>query len=256
MTAEKILNNLNHSKKVALVTGASRGIGRAVLYQLARSGFYVIGTATSEAGAENIQLGLKQEGLEGEAHVLNVTHQDQIEALLKDLKERCGSPSVLVNNAGITRDNLLMRMSDDEWDSVIDTNLKGIFRLSKACIRDMMKARWGRIVNIGSIVGSMGNAGQVNYCAAKAGVMGFSRALARELASRNITVNVVAPGFIETDMTTVLSPELRENLLKEIPLGRIGKPEEIAAVVNFLCSEGASYITGETLHVNGGMSML
>lgn len=250
MTEEKNL------KKVALVTGASRGIGRAILYQLARSGFYVIGTATTESGVKNIQEGLKQEKLEGEAQVLNVTSQEQIDFLLKNLKERCGAPSVLINNAGITKDNLLMRMSDDEWDSVIDTNLKGVFRLSKACIRDMMKARWGRIVNIGSIVGSMGNAGQVNYCAAKAGVMGFSRALAREVASRNITVNVVAPGFIETDMTTVLSPELKDNLLKEIPLGRIGKPEEIAAVVDFLCSEGAGYMTGETLHVNGGMNMV
>jgi len=256
MTVENLNPEKNNSKKVALVTGASRGIGRAVLYKLARSGFYVIGTATSESGVENIELGLKQEGLDGEAHVLNVTDSEQINNLIAQLKSTCGSPSVLVNNAGITKDNLLMRMSDDEWDSVIDTNLKGVFRLSKACIRDMMKARFGRIVNIGSIVGSMGNAGQVNYCAAKAGVMGFSRALARELASRAITVNVVAPGFIETDMTTVLSPELRENLLKEIPLGRIGKPEEIAAVVDFLCSEGAGYITGETLHVNGGMNMV
>ncbi len=256
MTAENLNPEKNNSKKVALVTGASRGIGRAVLYKLARSGFYVVGTATTASGVENIKLGLKEEGLEGDANVLNVTDSEQINALLVQLKLTCGSPAVLINNAGITKDNLLMRMSDDEWDSVIDTNLKGVFRLSKACIRDMMKARWGRIVNIGSIVGSMGNAGQVNYCAAKAGVMGFSRALARELASRAITVNVVAPGFIETDMTTVLSPELKENLLKEIPLGRIGKPEEIAAVVDFLCSEGAGYITGETLHVNGGMNMV
>ncbi len=240
-------------KKVALVTGASRGIGKAILHQLAQSGFYVIGTATTESGAEAIKTALTEVGLSGEGHKLNVTDSEQIQTLLSYLKNTCGSPLVLINNAGVTKDNLLMRMSDEEWDAVIDTNLKGVFRLARACVRDMMKARWGRIVNIGSIVGSMGNPGQVNYCAAKAGVMGLSRSLARELASRNITVNVVAPGFIETDMTAVLSDELRENLLKQIPLGRIGKAEEIASVVNFLCSEGASYMTGETLHVNGGM---
>lgn len=242
--------------KVALVTGASRGIGKAILHQLAKSGFYVVGTATSDTGAESIQVGLKEAGLSGEGRKLNVTDHDQIEGLLKSLKETCGAPAVLINNAGVTQDNLLMRMSDQEWDTVIDTNLKGVFRLSRACVRDMMKARWGRIVNIGSIVGSMGNPGQINYCAAKAGILGLSKSLARELASRNITVNVVAPGFIETDMTAVLNDELRENLLKQIPLGRIGKAEEIAAAVNFLCSEGAAYITGETLHVNGGMHMV
>ena len=243
------------SKKVALITGASRGIGRAILHRLAKSGFYVVGTATTASGAESIKTGLLEAGLLGEAHALNITDGDQITALISHLKSSVGAPAVLINNAGITKDNLLMRMSDEEWDSVIDTNLKGVFRLTRACVRDMMKARFGRIINIGSIVGTMGNPGQINYCAAKAGILGLSKSLARELASRQITVNVVAPGFIETDMTAVLSDELREVLIKQVPLGRIGNPEEIAATVDFLCSDGAAYITGETLHVNGGMYM-
>lgn len=242
-------------QRVALVTGASRGIGKAVAHALAEDGFYVVGTATTESGAEKIDAALKEAGFSGEGCALNVTDSESIEALLTHLKETCGQPSILVNNAGITRDNLFMRMSEDEWDQVMDTNLKGIFRLTKALVRPMMKARHGRIVSVGSIVGTTGNPGQANYCAAKAGLVGMSKSLAQELASRGITVNVVAPGFVQTDMTDVLGDDQKDLLLNHIPLGRIGRPEEIAAAVRFLCSDAAAYITGETIHVNGGMSM-
>lgn len=242
-------------QKVALVTGASRGIGKAIAQALSKDGFYVVGTATTDSGAAKISEAFKEAGLSGEGFSLNVTDSDSLAALIAHLKDGCGHPAVLVNNAGITRDNLLMRMSDDEWDQVMDTNLKGLFKLTKACVRPMMKAREGRIVNIGSIVGTTGNPGQANYCAAKAGLLGFSKSLALELASRNITVNVVAPGFVQTDMTDVLTEEQKEALLNHIPLGRIGRPEDIAEAVRFLCGPTAAYITGETIHVNGGMSM-
>lgn len=241
---------------VALVTGASRGIGKATAIALAKSGHYVVGTATSQKGADAISDYFKAEGLSGTGHVLNVTDLDSIETLMGFMNDNPGLPTVLVNNAGVTRDNLFMRMSEEQWDTVMDTNLKGVFRLTKACIRPMMKAKGGRIVNIGSIVGSMGNPGQANYCAAKAALLGFSKSLARELASRNITVNVIAPGFVKTDMTDVLSDEQKEGLLTQVPLGRMCEPEEIAAAVDFLCSKGGAYITGETLHVNGGMAMV
>lgn len=242
--------------KVALVTGASRGIGQAIAHALAADGFYVVGTATSQGGADKIAQSLKEGGFEGEGFALNVTDPESIEALMAHLKASCGMPYALVNNAGITKDNLLMRMSEDEWDQVLETNLKGVFRLTKAVVRPMMKAREGRVVNVGSVVGTAGNAGQANYCAAKAGLVGFSKSAARELASRGITVNVVAPGFVDTDMTDVLGGEMKDALLNQIPLGRIGRPEEIAAAVRFLCSASAAYITGETIHVNGGMSMV
>lgn len=243
-------------QKVALVTGASRGIGRAIATSLAKSGFYVVGTATSEKGAAAISEHFKSEGLSGMGHVLNVTDADSVATLMAFMKDGAGLPDVLVNNAGVTQDNLFMRMTDEQWDTVMDTNLKGVFRLTKACVRPMMKARSGRIVNIGSIVGSMGNPGQANYCAAKAALLGFSKSLARELASRNITVNVVSPGFVQTDMTDVLTEEQKAALLTQVPLGRMCDPAEIASAVDFLCSDGAAYITGETIHVNGGMAMV
>ncbi len=242
-------------KRIALITGASRGIGRVILEQLAMAGCYVIGTATSESGAQKIGAYIEEAGFAGEGQVLNIAEADSISALLANLKATSGMPEVLVNNAGITRDNLLMRMSDQEWSQVINTNLTGIFYLTKGCLRAMMKARAGRIISVGSVVGTAGNPGQANYCAAKAGVIGFSKSLAREVASRNITVNVVAPGFIQTDMTDVLSDEQKASLVKAIPMQRIGKPDDIAAVVNFLASKNAGYITGETIHVNGGMLM-
>ncbi|MBX3686750.1 MAG: 3-oxoacyl-ACP reductase FabG [Rhodocyclaceae bacterium] len=241
--------------RVALVTGASRGIGRAVALELARQGARVIGTATSEAGAAQIGAAFKDAGLEGSGEVLNVTDAAACEALLARIEKGFGAVSILVNNAGITRDNLAMRMKDDEWDAVIDTNLKSVFRMSRLVMRGMMKARGGRIINITSVVASSGNPGQANYAAAKAGVAGMTRALARELGSRNITVNCVAPGFIDTDMTKALSDASRESLVGQIALGRLGQPEEIAAAVAFLASPGAGYITGNTLHVNGGMYM-
>ena len=241
--------------EIALVTGASRGIGLAIALELARQGAYVTGTATSAAGAENIGKVLTENNAQGKGAVLNVTDPASIEALLKDMEGSCGMPSILVNNAGITRDNLLLRMSEEEWDAVLDTNLKSVYRLSKACLRAMMKARKGRIISISSVVGATGNPGQANYAAAKAGLVGFTKALAREVGSRHITVNAVAPGFIDTDMTRALPEAARAALLAQIPLGRLGAPEEIAQAVAFLAAPGAAYITGHTLHVNGGMYM-
>jgi 3-oxoacyl-[acyl-carrier protein] reductase len=241
--------------RVALVTGASRGIGRAIAERLAADGMTVVGTATSEAGAGNISSYLAAAGNAGSGMVLRVEDQASISELVAALKENFGAPTVLVNNAGITRDNILMRMKEDEWGDVIDTNLTALYRVCKACARGMTKARWGRIINITSVVGSIGNIGQSNYAATKAGAEGFSRALARELGSRNITVNCVAPGFIDTDMTRDLPEEQRELLQKQIPLGRLGESEEIAALVGFLASDAGAYITGETIHVNGGMYM-
>ena len=238
--------------KIALVTGATRGIGRAVAEELVSKGAFVIGTATSEKGAESISAYL---GEKGKGLVLNVADQASIDAVLEQIKQEFGDIDILVNNAGITRDNLLMRMKHEEWFDILQTNLSSVYHLSKAMLRTMMKKRFGRIINIGSVVGSMGNAGQTNYCAAKAGLIGFSKALAKEVASRGITVNVVAPGFIATDMTDVLSEELKNNLLTQIPAGRLGEPKDIAKAVAFLASEDASYINGTTLHVNGGMYM-
>ncbi|PZP22898.1 3-oxoacyl-ACP reductase FabG [Pseudomonas kuykendallii] len=241
--------------KVALVTGASRGIGQAIALELGRQGAIVIGTATSPAGAERIAETLKQNGIEGAGLVLDVTDSESVSSTLEHIQQHLGQPSILVNNAGITRDNLMLRMKDDEWFDVINTNLNSLFRLSKAVLRGMTKARWGRIINIGSVVGAMGNGGQANYAAAKAGLEGFGRALAREVGSRAITVNAVAPGFIDTDMTRELPEAQRDALLGQIPLGRLGQAEEIAKVVAFLASDGASYVTGATIPVNGGMYM-
>ncbi len=241
--------------KVALVTGATRGIGKAIAQRLAREGAIVVGTATSESGASSISAYLEEMGANGQGVVLNVTQPDAIEALVDAIAKQFGTPQILVNNAGITRDNLMLRMKEQEWDDVIDTNLTSIFRLAKACLKGMTRARWGRIVSIGSIVGSMGNAGQANYAAAKAGLEGFSRALAKEVGSRNITVNTVAPGFIDTDMTKDLPAANKEAMLSQIPAGRLGMPEEIAAAVAFLVSQEAAYVTGATLPVNGGMYM-
>jgi len=241
--------------KVALVTGASRGIGQAIALELGRNGAVVVGTATSESGAERISATFKEQGIEGFGLMLNVTDSESVSATLALIQERVGAPLILVNNAGITRDNVMMRMKDDEWHDVVDTNLNSLFRLSKGVLRGMTKARWGRIISIGSVVGAMGNAGQVNYAAAKAGLEGFSRALAREVGSRAVTVNSVAPGFIDTDMTRELPEAQRESLISQIPLGRLGQAEEIAHVVAFLASEGAGYVTGATIPVNGGMYM-
>jgi len=241
------------SKAIALVTGASRGIGKAIAQQLVSDGFYVIGTATSESGAVAISAYLGESS--GQGMVLNVTDADSIISLIKDITAAVGAPTVLVNNAGITRDNLMLRMKDAEWDDIITTNLSSVFRVSKACLRGMMKNKSGRIVNIASVVGVTGNAGQANYAAAKAGIIGFSKSLAKEVGSRNITVNTIAPGFIDTDMTKALSEEQRSALLQGVPLGRLGDADEIANAVSFLCSNKAAYITGETLHVNGGMYM-
>lgn len=241
--------------KIAVVTGASRGIGAAIADLLAAQGAVVVGTATSQKGAEAISARLASKGLKGEGMVLNVTDAESVASLLSAVTEKYGAPQILVNNAGITKDNLLMRMSDEEWFDVINTNLSAIYRLSKGCLRGMMKARWGRIINISSVVGAMGNAGQSNYAATKAGVAGFARALAKEVGSRNITVNTVAPGFIDTDMTKELPDAQKDALMSAIPLARLGQPEEIASVVAFLASDAAAYVTGETIHVNGGMYM-
>jgi 3-oxoacyl-[acyl-carrier protein] reductase len=242
--------------KVALVTGASRGIGRAIALDLARAGAMVVGTATTQAGADKIGDYLAAEKVQGRGLVLDVSDLDSIDACLHALKASHGPAQILVNNAAITRDNLMLRMKADEWNQVIDTNLNAVFRMSKACLRDMVKARWGRIISIGSVVGSTGNLGQANYAAAKAAVVGFSKALAYEVAKRGITVNVVAPGFVETDMTQALSEEQKQALLLQIPMGRIASPEEIAGVVSFLASDQATYMTGQTLHANGGMYMV
>jgi 3-oxoacyl-[acyl-carrier protein] reductase len=243
------------ANEVALVTGATRGIGRAIAEELARQGAFVVGTATSESGAASISEALQQDDRRGIGKILNVTDVVQIEQLIEEITGEYGAPSILVNNAGITRDNLLMRMKEEEWDDIIATNMTSVFRLSRACLRSMMKARKGRIINISSVVGATGNPGQTNYAAAKAGVIGFTKALAREVAPRNVTVNAVAPGFIDTDMTKVLPEAQRNALLQSIPLGRLGNVREIAGAVAFLASAGASYITGQTLHVNGGMYM-
>ncbi|ELB2784682.1 3-oxoacyl-ACP reductase FabG [Vibrio alginolyticus] len=244
---------MNLEGKIALVTGASRGIGRAIAELLVERGATVIGTATSESGAAAISEYL---GDNGKGLALNVTDVESIEATLKTINEEFGVIDILVNNAGITRDNLLMRMKDDEWNDIIDTNLTPIYRMSKAVLRGMMKKRAGRIINVGSVVGTMGNAGQTNYAAAKAGVIGFTKSMAREVASRGVTVNTVAPGFIETDMTKALNEDQRAATLSNVPAGRLGDPREIASAVVFLASPEAAYITGETLHVNGGMYMV
>ena len=244
---------MNLSGKIALVTGASRGIGRAIAEKLVACGATVIGTATTEKGAEAISQYLDKNG---KGLALNVTDEASIESVISTVKAEFGDIDILVNNAGITRDNLLMRMKEDEWQDILDTNLTSVFRLSKALMRTMMKKRYGRIITIGSVVGIMGNAGQANYAAAKAGLIGFSKSLAREVASRGITVNVVAPGFIETDMTAALTDEQKALTLAQVPVGRLGQPTEIANAVAFLASDEASYITGETLHVNGGMYMV
>jgi 3-oxoacyl-[acyl-carrier protein] reductase len=244
---------MTEDRKVALVTGASRGIGRAIAKTLAESGNCVVGTATSDAGAEAINDWLSPLG--GAGLRLDVTQADNVTEFVTKVVDSYGPPLILVNNAGITRDNILMRMKDEEWSQVIDTNLNSVYRLSKACLRGMTKARWGRIITISSVVGSMGNAGQANYAATKAGVEGFTRALAKELGSRSITVNAVAPGFIDTDMTRELSEDNRTLMLQQIPLGRLGEAAEIGAIVGFLAGNSAGYITGETIHVNGGMYM-
>lgn len=241
--------------KVAFVTGATRGIGRAIALELGKQGATVIGTATSEDGAGKISAYLAEAGVKGKGVMLDVTDSARTDGVLAEAAKEFGVITILVNNAGITRDNLAMRMGDDEWDAVIDTNLKAVFRLTRGVMRGMMKARFGRVVNITSVVGYSGNPGQANYCAAKAGVAGLTRSLARELGSRNITVNCVAPGFIATDMTHALSEEQRQAMLAAIPLGRAGTPEDVAGVVGFLASPAASYVTGTTVHVNGGMFM-
>ena len=245
----------NLQGKVALVTGATRGIGKAIALTLARKGAYVIGTATKEPGANEISAMFLQENLTGEGLILDVTDKDQVEDFMAKLSDGDKIPSILVNNAGITADNLLLRMDDEEWQKVIETNLTSVFRLSRACIKTMFRARWGRIINIGSVVGSSGNSGQTNYTAAKAGIIGFSKSLAQEMGSRGITVNVVSPGFIDTDMTASLPSLLKEEMLKRIPMKRLGKVEDIAETVAFLASDAANYITGENIHVNGGMYM-
>jgi len=243
------------NEKIALVTGATRGIGRAIALELGKQGATVLGTATSAGGAEQISAYLTEAGIKGKGITLDVCQVAQTDAVLASLSKEFGAITILVNNAGITRDNLALRMSDDEWDAVFDTNLKAVFRLSRGVMRGMMKARFGRIVNITSVVGYSGNPGQANYCAAKAGVAGLSRSLARELGSRNITVNCVSPGFIATDMTHALTEEQKQAMLASIPLGRAGLPEDIAGAVSFLVSPAAAYITGTTVHVNGGMFM-
>ncbi|NQZ30280.1 MAG: 3-oxoacyl-ACP reductase FabG [Oceanospirillaceae bacterium] len=241
--------------KIALVTGATRGIGKAIAQQLGSQGVIVIGTATSDKGANAISEYLALAGVKGAGMALDVASDESVTQLIKRVNEEFGVIDIVVNNAGITKDNLVMRMKTDEWDSVINTNLSSLYRVSKACLRGMSKKRWGRIISVSSVVASMGNAGQTNYAASKAGMEGFSRALASEIGSRNVTVNCVAPGFIDTDMTKDLSEEHRDTLQSKIPLKRLGQPEEIAAVVGFLASDAAAYVTGETIQVNGGMYM-
>lgn len=246
---------INLEGKIALVTGGSRGIGHAIALKLAQNGAFVFATATSAQGAELINSAFEKEKLSGKGIVLDVTNSEQIEALISGLAEENQSPHILVNNAGITADNLLLRMDDEEWYKVIETNLNSIYKMSKACIKSMFRARWGRIITVGSVVGSSGNSGQVNYTAAKAGVVGFSKSLAQEIGSRGITVNVVSPGFIDTDMTHNLPDMVKEEMLKRIPMRKLGQPEDVANAVVFLASDCAKYITGETINVNGGMYM-
>lgn len=246
---------VNEAGSVALVTGASRGIGKAIALQLAAQGLTVVGTATTEQGASNISEYLVAGKYAGRGMCVDVASDESVAAMMGHIESEYGAPLILVNNAGITRDNLLLRMKADEWSAVIDTNLGSMYRLCKSCMKGMTKARWGRVINISSVVGSSGNAGQTNYAASKAGIEGFTRSLAKEIGSRGITVNAVAPGFIATDMTRDLPQKQAEALLSQIPLGRLGQPEEIAAVVGFLASDSGAYITGETLHVNGGMYM-
>ena len=241
--------------KIVLITGASRGIGAAILQVMTKTGATIIGTATSQKGADNISATIGSSGCKGKGMVLNVSDTDSVDECLKQVADEFGGISVLVNNAGITRDNLLIRMKDDDWDAVINTNLTSVYRLSKSVLRPMMKQKFGRIINIASVVGVAGNSGQANYGAAKAGVIGFSKSLAREVASRGITVNTIAPGFIRTDMTDALPEEQKKALLQNIPIAKLGEAEDIAYAVKFLASTGAAYITGETLHVNGGMYM-
>lgn len=241
--------------KVALVTGASRGIGNAIAIALARQGATVIGTATTPAGAEKISAELTDQGLKGQGLVLNVSDPASIEAVMSELQKNHAAPLILVNNAAVTRDNIMLRMKQEEWDTVIDTDLNSVFRLARACLKGMIKARWGRIISISSVVAATGNPGQANYAAAKAGMIGFSKSLAYEIAIRDVTVNVVAPGFIDTEMTRHLTEEQKQAILNRVPMQRLGKPEEIAYAVGFLASPLASYITGQTIHVNGGMYM-
>jgi 3-oxoacyl-[acyl-carrier protein] reductase len=245
----------NLKGKVALITGASRGIGKGIALALGAAGATVVGTATTAAGAEGITKDLAAAGITGQGYAMDVNDAAQIDATLTAIQQQWGEVAILVNNAGITRDNLLMRMKDEEWDSILSTNLTSVYRMSKAVVRSMMKARTGRIINVTSVVGAMGNAGQANYAAAKAGAEGFTKALAREVGSRNITVNCVAPGFIETDMTAALPEEQQKALLGQIPLGHLGKPEDIAHAVAYLASAHAGYVTGQEVHVNGGMYM-
>ncbi|MCX7063967.1 MAG: 3-oxoacyl-ACP reductase FabG [Proteobacteria bacterium] len=242
-------------RRIALVTGASRGIGRAILERLGRDGMFVVGTATTDAGARSIQDHLEQSGIDGRGFVARVDDSASVDRLIEALKAEAVVPLILVNNAGVTRDNLLMRMAEDEWNDVINTNVSSLYRLCKPLLRGMTRARWGRIVNLSSVVGRMGNPGQSNYVASKAAIEGFTRALAQEVGSRNITINAVAPGFIATDMTQALTEEQKSTMLSRIPLGRMGRVEEIADVVAFLVSDAAAYITGETIHINGGLYM-
>ena len=248
-------NNQSLAGEVVLVTGASRGIGKTIALALGTQGAVIVGTATSDKGAEAISNYLSESSIKGQGMLLNVTDQESVDQVMTEMTEAFGAPSILINNAGITRDNLLMRMKDDEWNDIISTNLTSVYRMSKACLRAMTKARKGRIISISSVVGVSGNAGQTNYAAAKAGLIGFTKSLAREVGARGITVNAVAPGFIDTDMTKALPDAQKEALLSAIPLKRLGNPEEIASAVAFLASPGAAYISGETLHVNGGMYM-
>ena len=247
---------MSQEKKVALVTGASRGIGNTIALDLAQKGYYVVGTATTQHSADKMTQQFQDLGCAGEGLVLDIRQAEASDALTESLSERKLAPQILINNAGITADNLLLRMTDEEWLDVIETNLTGVFRMTRACLKTMFRARWGRIVNIASIVGATGNSGQANYASTKAGVVGFSKSLAQEMASRNITVNVVAPGFIDTDMTDVLPDMVKQELLKRIPMKRLGNPTDIAKTVSFLVSDDASYITGQTIHVNGGMYMV
>lgn len=241
--------------KIALVTGATRGIGKAIALELGRQGAVVVGTATSDSGAGSITEYLQQAGISGKGVTLDVSSSESVDIVIKSIQNEFGAVAILVNNAGITRDNIMLRMKDDEWDSVLNTNLTSVYRVVKGCLRGMTKARWGRIISVSSVVASMGNAGQANYAAAKSGMEGFTRALAREIGSRNITVNCVAPGFIDTDMTSGLPEEQKAALQAQIPMNRLGRPEEIASVVGFLASEGGAYVTGESIQVNGGMYM-